>query len=117
MEKVRYASIEKFREELAARKVEFDKQLKEVQKRYPLVAIAYGLQAAVIAEQTSSCALTIAGIAGPLYTSLTLDKDTVTELRKKSQDAFADFDRCIGRAKTGSEAGDCINALTSSIHC
>ena len=117
MEKVRYASIEKFREELAARKVEFDKQLKDVQKRYPLVAIAYGLQAAVIAEQSSSCALAYVGIAGPLSTALTLDKDTATRLEAKSQQAFADFDRCVGRATTDSEALGCINVLTSSIHC
>jgi len=117
MEKVRYAGIEKLRGELAARKAEFERQLKEVQKRYPLVAIAYGLQAAVIAERSSSCALAYVGIAGPLHTSLTLDADTATRLSAKSQKAWADFDRACGRATTDSEALDAINVLTSSIHC
>jgi len=117
MEKMRYAGIEKLRGELATRKVEFERQLKEVQKRYPLVAIAYGLQAAVIAERSSSCALAYVGIAGPLYTSLTLDEDTATRLSVKSKKAWDDFDRACGRATTDSEALDCINVLTSSIHC
>lgn len=113
----KYANIEKLKARLVAQRENFEKQLKEVKKRYPLVALAYGIQEATIAELSYSVSHDT--IMGSIYISLTnaqIDLKTATDLRVKLVEARRKFDRCQGRARTDAETGGCIEAYVADIH-
>ncbi len=108
----KYKNINALCEKLSKDSAKLGKQLADVKKKYPLVAIAYGLQKAII-KDLSRHRLTKETQIEILYSALTNEKpylndDVIFEQRIQA------FEHCLGVAGTSNYVtiGDCIERFS-----
>jgi hypothetical protein len=99
-----YRQIEKFKVQLASQQASLEAQLKEVKRQYPLVALAYAISEATIAELSSKemGALTVSSIYGALTKKKQFVEGTVLHER------MTKLSNCLGRATTDSKTISCF---------
>jgi hypothetical protein len=116
---IKYSNIEKYKKNLATKKKDFKKQLKEVEKKYPLVALAFSLQNATIAELSISRNIGIDPKVEDIVTTLTgtesWDTDAIEKTGIKLNNCFRNFDRDLARSRDSSDVKGSIDKLTQCI--
>ena len=108
--KTKYKNINLLFEQLSKDSEEFKKQLEEMKKKYPLVALAYGLQKCIIKDLSKFRANELTVIEN-LYSALTKENPFMNDEVIQMQEKLARrFDHCIGVAGTSNyiSIGDCI---------
>lgn len=108
--KSKYPNIKALCEKFSNDSEKFQKQFVEMKKQFPLVAIAYGLQKAIIKDlsrfrMTEETELEIA------YSALTLETPYINFALAQEQRIRA-FEKCLGIAGTSDyvSLGDCFDS-------
>ena len=109
MEKqTKYPNIEKFKAKLATEHENFERQLKEVKKKYPLVALAYALQKATLAELSLPKAIgaeAIHAVSRALTPELS---KAATDIEVEQNERIRKRNICLGRARSYAEGAACF---------
>ena len=87
-----YSNIKKLQEMIVTERDELKKQLDEVKVKYPLVALAYCVQTAIVAEVLLD---TVA-----IQPEITLDEETYRKLVAEFKERKRNRERCLGEART-----------------
>lgn len=93
-------NVQKWRDKLVAQRADVEKQMKEVNTKYPLVALAYAVQRALDADRLSE---EIAANGSGILDRATMDRIAV-EFRERKRKR----ERCLGNARTSADALQCL---------
>jgi len=94
------SNIKKWLDTVLAERADLEKQMAEVKAKYPLVALAYYVQKAILAD-TMLDAVTTLG-------QPPLSQETVTRIQEEFRDRKRKRERCLGNAKTKADALQCL---------
>ena len=107
-----YQALEKFRAQLTTQQKVFENQLKEVRERYPLVALAYSIQEAAIAELYYSIRDTrIISLLSAL-TGDTMISDAAKAEGIRISECFRQLNNCLGRSEGYQEGASCFEGFS-----
>ena len=107
-----YQALEKFRAQLTTQQKIFENQLKEVKERYPLVALAYSIQEAAIAELYCSIRDTRIISLLSVLTGDTALTDAAKAEEIRISECFRQLNNCLGRSKNYQEGASCFEGFS-----
>ena len=93
-------NIKKWCSKIAAQRSNFEKQMAKVKAKYPLVALAYYLEKAILADILVNNVATL----GYIKLSDEIIAKTIAEYQSRKMKR----ERCLGSAKTPTEAYQCL---------
>ena len=100
--------LEKYKAILKTERENYQKELAEVQERYPLVRLALAMQQATIAELSTPSSST----GSVLDALVSIDPATAQKIAIEKSEALRDLKACLGRSQSYTDGLDCFDTFS-----